>query len=69
MVVISNKVKIKHLYSKSVDNMITSYKKYKLFKDSQIYYHSTYRTVSKFALNLLRIQKSFGLFFRKLFKK
>lgn len=69
MVVISNKVKIKHLYSKSVDNMITSYKKYKLFKDSQIYYHSTYRTVSKFALNLLRIQKTFGLFFRKLFKK
>lgn len=69
MVVISNKVKIKHLYSKSVDNMITSYKKYKLFKDSQIYYHSTYRTVSKFALNLLRVQKTFGLFFRKLFKK
>ena len=69
MVVISNKVKIKHLYSKSVDNMINTYKKYKLFKDSQIYYHSTYRTVSKFALNLLKVQKTFGLFMRKMLKK
>jgi GT2 family glycosyltransferase len=69
MVVISNKVRIKHLYSRSVDNMISGYKKYKLFKDSQLYYYSTYREISKFAMTLLRIQRKIGLFNRKLFRK
>lgn len=69
MVVISNKVRIKHLYSRSVDNMISGYKKYKLFKDSQLYYYSTYREISKFAMTLLRMQRKIGLFNRKLFRK
>ena len=69
MVIISNKVKIKHLYSRSVDKVITSYNKYKMFKESQLYYYSTYRTISKFAFRLLKMQKGIGLFNRKLFRK
>lgn len=69
MVVISNRVKIKHLYSRSVDNMKLGYKKYQMFKDSQIYYHSTYKTISKFALFLLKAQGKVGIFNRKLFGK
>ena len=69
MVIISNKVKIKHLYSRSVDKIITGYNKYKMFKESQLYYYSTYRTISKFAFRLLKLQKNVGLFNRKLFRK
>ena len=69
MIVISNKVNIKHLYSRSVDKVISSASKYKLFKDSQIYYHSTYREISKNDLFLLKMQKAVGLFNRKLLRK
>jgi hypothetical protein len=40
-----------------------------MFKDSQIYYHSTYKTISKFALFLLKAQGKVGIFNRKLFGK
>jgi len=69
MIVISNKVNIKHLYSRSVDKVISSTSKYELFKDSQLYYHSTYNEISKNELFLLRIQKMMGLLIRKIFRK
>lgn len=69
MIVISNKVNIKHLYSRSVDKVISSASKYKLFKDSQIYYHSTYHEISKRNLIMLKVQKSVGIFIRKLLRK
>ena len=52
-----------------IDFMISGYKKYKLFKDSQLYYYSTYREISKFAMTILRMQRKIGLFNRKLFRK
>ncbi len=69
MIVISNKVNVKHLYSRSVDKVISSASKYKLFKESQLYYHSTYHEVGKKSLFLLKLQKSVGLFNRKLLRK
>jgi hypothetical protein len=64
LVRIVNTVKVKHLYSATVDKIIKNTDKFKLFKDSQIYYHATYNNANKFTINLFKLSKSISLFIR-----
>ena len=59
MVLISNQVCVKHLYSGSVDKIYTSREKNKMLKESQFYFHSTYGDMSKFVKHLLKFSQIF----------
>lgn len=60
-IVICNDVKIKHLYSVSVDKNYKTQKKMKMFRDSQIYYHSTYHKMNFVQKLLLRIVNNINI--------
>lgn len=62
---IVNSVRIKHLYSATVDKIIKNYDKFKLFKESQLYYHLTYNNASSFALFILKISIKIGYLLRR----
>lgn len=67
-VVVCNDVKIKHQYSVSVDKILDNVDKYKLLKESQLYYHTTYNKANKFERLLLKINARLGVFVRQLRK-
>lgn len=54
-IVICNDVKIKHLYSVSVDKNYKTPKKKKMLKNSKIYYHSTYHKINFLQKLLLKL--------------
>lgn len=65
-VAILNDVKIKHLYSVSVDKIIKNIDKYKLLKQSQFYYHTTYNKINKLERMLLKVNTCLGIWVRKI---
>lgn len=60
-IVICNDVRIKHLYSVSVDKNYKSNKKYKMLKDSQIYYHTTYHKINFIQKFLLKLSNDLNI--------
>lgn len=64
-IVVLNDVKIKHLYSVSVDAIMKNVDKYKMLKKSQIYYHTTYNSATWIERILLKTNACLGVFVRK----
>lgn len=64
-IVVLNDVKVKHLYSVSVDNIVKSVDKYKMLKKSQFYYHTTYNNAKRLERIMLRVNAHLGVFVRK----
>lgn len=54
-IIICNEIKIKHLYSVSVDKSYKSSSKKKMLRDSVLYYHSTYHNMNFIQKCLLKI--------------
>lgn len=69
MVVVCNDVKIKHLYSVSVNKNYNNYKKTNLLNKSKYYYHTTFNDINLLQRHILKILLSIDLFFAKLFRK
>ena len=61
MTIVVNSVKVKHKYSVSVDKSIDPITKYKMHRDSQNYFHTTYNHASSFSRFLLKISTDIGL--------
>ena len=59
-----NSVKVKHLYSVTVDKIIKNVDKFKLFKNSQYYYHTTYNDANRFERYILKLSRVIGIFIR-----
>lgn len=59
-----NFVKVKHLYSVTVDKIIKNVDKFKLFKNSQYYYHTTYNDANRFERYILKLSRVIGIFIR-----
>lgn len=64
-VVICNVVKIKHLYSVSVDKSFKSKSKKSMLRDSMIYYHNTYHNINFIQKKLLKIVLDTDIFLGK----
>lgn len=60
-IVLCNDVKIKHLYSVSVDRNYKTSKKNKMLKESQIYYHSTYHKINFIQKILLKLSNDINI--------
>lgn len=60
-IVVCNDVKIKHLYSVSVDKNYKAAKKLKMLKESQIYYHSTYHKINFIQKILLKLSNDISI--------
>lgn len=69
LVVICNRVKIKHLFSVSVDKNINKIEKNRMLRSSQYYYHSTYNGAGDFERYLFRLSGKLELFFNNLVSK
>ena len=69
LVVISNKVKIKHLYSSSIEKIISKKDKYEMFKKSQYYYHVKYNHATRFDRFLIKMSTYLGLTFKSFYRK
>ena len=52
---IDTSIKVKHMLSVSVDKSFNSLKKYKMLKDSQLYYEKTYNHLNIFGILVLRL--------------
>ena len=52
---IDTSIKVNHMLSVSVDKSFNSLKKYKMLKDSQLYYEKTYNHLNIFGIILLRL--------------
>ncbi len=59
-----NIVKVKHLYSATVNKIIKNVDKFKLYKNSQYYYHTNYNNANRFEKYLLKLSKVIGIFIR-----
>lgn len=59
-----NDVKIKHLYGVSVNKTIKMLKKFKIYFNSQLYYHFTYNNASLMDKILLRIVRRVAIIWR-----
>ena len=59
MVLISNQVCVKHLYSGSVDKIYSNREKSKMLRESQFYFHTTYSNMSNFEKRLLKASQIF----------
>lgn len=59
-----NSVKVKHLYSVTVNKIIKNVDKFKLFKNSQYYYHTTYNDANCFERYILKLSRLIGIFIR-----
>lgn len=64
-VVICNDVKIKHLYSVSVDKNYKSRSKKIMFRDSMLYYHTTYHNINFIQRSVLRFLSNAQIFLSK----
>lgn len=60
-IAICNDVRIKHLYSVSVDKNYKNVKKLKMLKDSQLYYHSTYHKINFIQKFLLKLSNDINI--------
>ncbi|MCX4365742.1 MAG: glycosyltransferase family 2 protein [Bacilli bacterium] len=67
-IVVQNEVKVKHLYSVSVDRIVKNVDKYKMLKKSQFYYHTTYNNANKAERILLKVNAFLGVLVRKIKK-
>lgn len=65
-IVVLNEVKVKHLYSVSVDRLVNNIDKYKMLRNSQFYYHSTYNGANRVERTLLKINAWLGVLVRKI---
>ena len=59
-----NIVKVKHLYSATVNKIIKNVDKFKLYKNSQYYYHTNYNDANRFERYLLKLSRVIGIFIR-----
>ncbi len=59
MVLISNQVCVKHLYSGSVDKVYNMREKNKMLRESQFYFHTTYNEMSPFTKKVLKASQMF----------
>lgn len=64
-VLLCNSVRIKHLYSVSVDKNFKSANKKKMLRDSVLYYHSTYHKINFIQKKLLKIVSDFDILLSK----
>lgn len=64
-IVLCNNVKIKHLYSVSVDKNYKTVNKKKMFSESALYYHSTYHDINFIQKKLLKIMASLDILLSK----
>lgn len=64
-VLLCNDVRIKHLYSVSVDKNFKNKNKKKMLRDSMMYYHSTYHNINFIQKKLLKVLSSFDIFLSK----
>ena len=72
MTLIDNRVVVKHLFSSTIENTMTSREKFKDLYDSQVYFHTKYGKASSFKIFLLKISNRYryNLFkIKKLIKK
>lgn len=69
LVAICNDVKIKHLYSVSVDKSYLESDKYRLLKDSQYYYHTMYNNANVLEKSVMKLASRMGIFIRKIVEK
>lgn len=66
MILVANKVKIKHNYSISVDKNMKSMEKYYRLKESQYYFQTTYNNANRFERFLLRTSAKISSFFLRI---
>ena len=59
MVLISNQVCVKHLYSGSVDKVYNTREKNKMLRESQFYFHTTYNEMNTVTKKLLKMSQMF----------
>lgn len=64
-IVMCNNVKIKHLYSVSVDKNYKTVNKKKMFSESVLYYHSTYHDINFIQKKLLKIMSRLDILLSK----
>lgn len=64
-IVVCNNVKIKHLYSVSVDKNYKSVKKKKIYQDSMLYYHTNYHKMNFFQKILLKFSAKLDILWNK----
>ncbi len=64
-VLLCNDVRIKHLYSVSVDKNFKNKNKKKMLRDSMIYYHSTYHNINFIQKKLLKILSDLDIILSK----
>jgi len=63
--IIVNDVKIKHLYSISVDKNFNNKDKILIYNNSQLYYHTTYHNINRLQIFLLKLTGKFNLIINK----
>lgn len=66
--IIDNRVKVKHNFASTIENEIKKNEKMKIFKDSQIYFHTKYSNSKKYELNLLNFSIKLRTFKEKIKK-
>lgn len=64
-ILLCNEIRVKHLYSVSVDKNFKNINKKKMFRDSMIYYHSTYHKINFIQRMLLKLTSELDIFFSK----
>lgn len=69
LIAICNDVKVKHLYSVSVDKSYLESEKYKLLKDSQYYYQTHYNGANTIEKILMKLSSRLGILIRKIHDK
>ena len=72
MTLIDNNVVVKHLFSSTIENTMSSKEKFKDLYDSQVYFHTKYSKASPFKIALLKLSNRYryNLYrIKKLFKK
>lgn len=64
-IVLCNDVKIKHLYSVSVDKNFKTIKKKRMFSESAFYYHTTYHNINYMQKKLLKSMSALDILLSK----
>ena len=59
MTLIDNKVVVKHLFSSTIENTMSSKEKFKDLYDSQVYFHTKYSKASPFKIALLKLSNRY----------
>lgn len=67
--VINNKVTIKHEHSVTINKNVNNVNKYKILKDSMMYFEKNYNNASKLDIIVLNFLNNLNLFFKKIRKR